>query len=219
MPSTPEIARDRRRAAVAAVQRELIIEGFAEAISARGYRATTISDIAAAAHISKTTFYEHFADKEAVFLALHASVAETMTSAMEGARRESAGEADWRELVRRVVGAYLDRMSDSPAFLLQVIVEAAATSEATRRARDQAFDRFADWLTQLTRELANAHPELQPLSHELAIAALAGVLELVVRAAPDGPDAVRAVAPSASELLIRVIGGRAGADERPRPAH
>lgn len=198
--------RDRRKAALAAVQWEQILEGFASAISEKGYAATTITDIVAAAHVSKTTFYDLFSDKEAVFLALHSTVSETMLAAIDRARRETADETDWRVRIRRIVASYLNGMADNPAFLVQVIVEAAATSEATKRVREEAFERFAERLTDITAEFASANPGLQPLPHELAIAALAGVLELVGRAASDGPDAVRSLAPSASEFLIRLIG-------------
>lgn len=197
--------RDRRKAALAAVQREQILEGFASAISAKGYAATTVTDIVAAAHVSKTTFYDLFLDKEAVFLALHTTVSEAMLAAIARARRESADEADWRARIKRIVAGYLNGMADNPTFMLQVIVEAAATSEATKRARDEVFERFALQLTDLTEEFASTDPGVQPLSNELAIAALAGILELLNRAAPRGADAVRSLAPSAGELLIRLI--------------
>ena len=195
----------RMKAAVAAAQREQILEGFAAAIAVKGYQATTIADIAARARISKTTFYEHFADKEAVFLALHATVADATTAAIGRRQRETAELADGRARLRSVVDGYLDAMARTPAFLLQVMAEAAVASPATRAAREQALDRFASLLTGATEELGRARPGTPLVPHDLAVATMAGVLELVSRAAPAGPDAVRALGPSVSELLARIV--------------
>lgn len=195
----------RMKAAVAAAQREQILEGFAAAIAAKGYQATTIADIAARARISKTTFYEHFADKEAVFLALHATVADATTAAIGRRSRETADLTDGRSRLRAVVDGYLDAMARTPAFLLQVMAEAAVASPATRAAREQALDRFASLLTGATEELRRARPGTAPVPHDLAVATMAGILELVSRAAPAGPDAVRALGASVSELLARIV--------------
>lgn len=194
----------RRKAALSAVQREQILEGFAAALAAKGYQSTTIADIAAAARISKTTFYEHFADKEAVFLALHATVADATLAAIERRGRETADVRDWRARLREMIDAYLESIAASPAFLLQIMAEAAVASPATRAAREQALDRFASMMTILAGRTASTRSTPNPISHDLAVATMAGILELVSRAATRGPDAVRALGATVSELIARV---------------
>ncbi|MBY0279773.1 TetR/AcrR family transcriptional regulator [Candidatus Binatia bacterium] len=194
----------RRKAALSAVQREQILEGFAAALAAKGYQSTTIADIAAAAQISKTTFYEHFADKESVFLALHATVADATIAAIERRGRETTNVRDWRARLRQMIDAYLESIAASPAFLLQIMAEAAVASPATRTAREQALDRFASMMTVLAGRTAGARSAPNPISHDLAVATMAGILELVSRAATRGPDAVRALGATVSELLARV---------------
>ena len=54
--------RERKRART----REALIEAAAELFERRGYDATTIADIAAAADISTRTFFSYFASKEDV---------------------------------------------------------------------------------------------------------------------------------------------------------
>lgn len=189
---------------MAAVQREQIVEGFAAAIAAKGYQATTIADIAAHARVSKTTFYAHFPDKEAVFLALHATVADTTIAALARRHRETADLADWSARLPRVIDGYLEAMADTPAFLLQVMAEAAVASPATRAARAEALDRFAALTITANEELARTKSGIPPIPHDLAVATMAGILELVSRAAPGGPAAVRALGPSVVELLLRV---------------
>jgi AcrR family transcriptional regulator len=48
-------------------QRQRILDAMIESCAEKTYAATTISDIVARAHISRTTFYKHFEDKRACF--------------------------------------------------------------------------------------------------------------------------------------------------------
>src|SRR4051794_4544838 len=48
-------------------QRQRIIDAIIDSCAEKTYAATTISDIVARAHISRTTFYKHFDDKRACF--------------------------------------------------------------------------------------------------------------------------------------------------------
>lgn len=48
-------------------QRRRILEAIIASCAEKTYAATTITDIVAGAHISRTTFYKHFADKRACF--------------------------------------------------------------------------------------------------------------------------------------------------------
>ena len=50
--------------------RRRLLHALAESIEENGYRDTTVANIVRRARTSRRTFYEHFADKEACFLAL-----------------------------------------------------------------------------------------------------------------------------------------------------
>ena len=54
-------------------QRHRLLTAVAWSVAERGYNATTVANITKAASVSRRTFYEHFADKEACFLALVSS--------------------------------------------------------------------------------------------------------------------------------------------------
>ena len=95
---------ERRREALDSVQRSQIVDGFAIAAAEKGYANATIADIVSIARVSKSTFYAHFADKEAVYLALHATVAERCAETLVASVERTADEADWRERVRDLVG-------------------------------------------------------------------------------------------------------------------
>ena len=196
---------DARRDALQDLQRRQVIHGLATSIVGKGYAATTIADIARAARISKSTVYDHFADKESVFLALHREIVAAGLAVVQQAYADSAGVAAWEERVRRVVAAYLAAMTADPVYFRVALVEVAAVSEAARLARREAFDRYAGAMVAITTEAAAAVPGISPLTPALALGALGGINELILRAADDGPQAVLALEGAATDLLVRLM--------------
>ncbi len=90
-----------------------IIRGFAAAVAGKGYPATTIADIAAAASISQTTFYEHFDGKaDALRAALDSSGAQLLAAMMPAMRRTD----DWRIAVRIGFEEMCGFLAAEPAF-------------------------------------------------------------------------------------------------------
>lgn len=90
-----------------------IIRGFAAAVAKKGYPATTIADIAAAASISQTTFYEHFDGKEdALRAALDSSGAQLLAAVMPAVRRAH----DWRVALRIAFEEMCGFLASEPAF-------------------------------------------------------------------------------------------------------
>jgi AcrR family transcriptional regulator len=89
-----------------APRRGRILWALATCMATKGYRATTISDIAAAAHVSKTVVYAHFPDKEHCLLELYSrandKVLATVRRAQEDARRAGL---PWRDRLRAGIGA------------------------------------------------------------------------------------------------------------------
>ena len=81
-----------------------LLEGMAAAVNEKGYAATTIADVVRHSRVSKRTFYEHFADREACFLACYAHGSELALGAVAAA----AGRGGpWPERVRAATRAYL----------------------------------------------------------------------------------------------------------------
>src|SRR3954468_15771545 len=79
-------------------RRGRILWALATCMAEKGYRATTISDIARAGRVSKTVVYTHFRDKEHCLLELYSRatdhVLETVREAQADAR---AAGLPWRE--------------------------------------------------------------------------------------------------------------------------
>ena len=89
----------------AAGHRARLTGGLATAIAEKGYGAATIADVVRVARVSKRTFYEHFADKEACFLALYAETTEELlelisNAAATGAARGRSGSGGGARLLR-----------------------------------------------------------------------------------------------------------------------
>ena len=171
----------------------------------KGYREATIAEIIAAAHVSKTTFYEQFTGKEGLYLALHAMVADAVYDAVEDALRETADEADWRTRIRTIVTAYVETMASDPKFLTQIRIESAVATDGSEAARFGAAERFSVLLIGESTRMAETSPEVVALTLPICFAGMAGQTSLVAAAAAHGPDAVRSLAEDLFEWWLRLL--------------
>jgi AcrR family transcriptional regulator len=101
-----------------ASQRDRLLDAVVCETALSGYEATTVATLTARAHVSRTTFYEHFADREECFLAAHSALAERLASEVACAAsperlqsevaRAASGERDagqsWRAVIQALVG-------------------------------------------------------------------------------------------------------------------
>jgi AcrR family transcriptional regulator len=111
-----------------------IIRGFAAAVAKKGYPATTIADIAAAASISQTTFYEHFEGKEdALGAALDSSGAQLLAAVMPAVRRAD----DWRIALRICFEEMCGFLASEPAFASLRTVDIYGAGPAAIASRDE----------------------------------------------------------------------------------
>lgn len=122
------------REVVAESQRERLLNGVVEAVAENGFGETRIGQITAAAKISRRTFYEHFPNKQACFLAAYEMIDAHVRGAML-----TAGEAaePWPEQVRDKLAALLETLARDPAVARFYLVEPlAAGGEIAARYRD-----------------------------------------------------------------------------------
>ncbi|HVX31811.1 MAG TPA: TetR/AcrR family transcriptional regulator [Solirubrobacterales bacterium] len=153
-----------------------IIRGFAAAVARKGYPATTIADIAAAASISQTTFYEHFDGKaDALAAALDSSGAQLLAAVMPAVRRTE----DWRTGVRIGFEEICGFFAAEPAFAsLRMVDVYGAGPEAI--ARRDATGR--EIVTGLMRPPIERGGEPSPLVVEATVGAILGVFFDAIRA-------------------------------------
>ncbi len=127
--------------------REAILAAAREAFGSRGVRATSLSEIARAADVSRPTLYARYPDKAHLFTAVMERACE---SALEGAREAAATPGPFREVLRRVLIAYYGSFYDSFHNLprMERLLYAEDTADVVRETRDQ----FARQLRRLIRD-------------------------------------------------------------------
>lgn len=187
------------RTFVAENQRERLLNGVVEAVAEHGYNEATIGRIAAAAKVSRRTFYEYFADKEDCFLAAYDVVDDHVREAVHS----SPGAADpWPERVRARLAALLDVLSRDAAVAGFYLVEPLAAGGRPAERYREAMQLIADAL----------RPEPAPTGVAMEVrdqALIGGVATLIVRRLnAGGADRLPELLPDLVELVLAPYLGR-----------
>ncbi len=128
-------------------QRERLQEGLVQVVARQGYAATRVADIAAAAHISRSTFYALFADREACFAATWESIVEQGTA--EIARMSPARRGEPRtvhESLQGVVGGLASAVIARPDHARVLLTEALAVGCAGWSYRQRVVRLIEQWI-------------------------------------------------------------------------
>jgi AcrR family transcriptional regulator len=161
--------------------REALTGGLAAAIADKGYAATTIADVVMHARVSKRTFYEHFADKEACLMALYEQGCDYLLAVVRSAAMNSSSSTSWKAMVNHGVTAYLNALEGMPAVTRTLLVEIQAAGPKAYRLRQQMQRQFADTLVEVVDAARAADPAIPKLSQLLAIALVGGVHEMMLQ--------------------------------------
>jgi AcrR family transcriptional regulator len=181
VPSAPEILPRRPygtvREELKASQRGRLICAVADAVATKGYPATSVADIIGLAGVSRRTFYEHFDDKEACFLASYDTGAEAIYAAMLSS---AEGVEDWEELLDAVFGTWLEFLDADHAFTRAYMVEFWAAGAAARGRWAERRERTAGLLKTLHERAREADPSIVPVSDTVIAAVVGGVNRVVI---------------------------------------
>jgi AcrR family transcriptional regulator len=101
-----------------------VLDAMAEVCAAHGYAGTSVALVVARAGVSRQTFYEHFTDKEACFLAAYDAILDSFLGEVSAAYEQSAGP--WPERIRATIEALLALLAAKPAFTRMCIIEVLA---------------------------------------------------------------------------------------------
>ncbi len=139
-------------------QRARLLEAVVQVVAEKGYAAATVADVVRRAGVSRTTFYEKFASKEACFLDAYRAGVDVLIARIRSATR--AVEGDWRAELRAGIGAYLRTLQAEPRFARTYSVEIHAAGPAALDARTEALRQFAGRYARTARRAgASPHPE------------------------------------------------------------
>lgn len=108
-------------------QRDRILIAMAAIVAKRGYPNTTVENIVKRASVSRTTFYEHFENREACLLATVDATADEIRRRLAAA---SATETEWPSQVRASLAAFLDYVAANPSFARTAMVESVTAGPA-----------------------------------------------------------------------------------------
>jgi AcrR family transcriptional regulator len=183
--------------------RARLTAGLAAAIADKGYAAATIADVVAHARVSKRTFYEHFADKEACFLALYSEMSDELLAVIADAVARTDG--GWDERLATAARAYFERVAAQPELIRTGLIEIQAAGPAARALRREVQRRYADMRRSLSEAAAADDPTITPLSPVLATAVVGGLDELMLEAVEQGREQRLGELDDAAMELIRAV--------------
>jgi len=187
----------------AAGHRARLTESLAAAIAEKGYAAVTIADVVRIARVSKRTFYEHFADKEACFLALYAETSDELIELIATSAATAPGS--WEERIEAAARAYFERVAGEPELIRAALLEIQAAGPRARELRREVQRRYADQLRAFS-DAAAAEGAGRALTPALATAVVGGLNELMLEAVEAGrAERIGELADAATELIRAVL--------------
>lgn len=184
-----------------------LIAALVECVEEKGYPATTLGDIVATARVSRSTFYEHFTNKEHCFVeSVHTGIAvlaqrvhETLASLPE--------DTDPRGRLAAVITTFCDAVAEEPRFARMVLVEAARVEQTATALRVLATDPFTEMYQHFHAKARATDPLVPAVSAEL-IALIPDAISERTRHVmlTEGAHAVPASAPLFIAFTTAVLG-------------
>ena len=130
-------------------RREQLLDAGLELLGTKGWSGTTMTAVCAEAGLTERYFYESFADRETLVVAVFDRITEEAARAVLAA--VEASPADARARSRAAIAAFIELMTGDPRKGRVAFVEAMG-SEALMRRRFETLDTFADLLAGQARD-------------------------------------------------------------------
>jgi AcrR family transcriptional regulator len=162
------------REQVAASQRARLKRALVEIMSAGGFAAVTVRNLAQRAAVSRATFYEHYTDKEACLLEAYEDFARGLLEAMTADASD-----DVMEFLAATVDGYLGGLQGDLVAARAFLVEMDAAGPRARARRRREMHAFAAVVAERHRNLRDRDRRLGPLPDRVYLGLVLGVRELV----------------------------------------
>jgi AcrR family transcriptional regulator len=146
-----------------------------EVVAEHGYEATTVSQVVAAARVSRNAFYEFFADKTDCFLTVSTELNQELLEVVLGA----GDEEGWLTAVRRGTDAYLEWWQRHAGFARAYFTGYAELGPQAVAQRQAAYEPFVVMFAELGRLARAEQPELGPLPPIVPRALVFAITEIV----------------------------------------
>jgi len=166
-------AADRR-----AERRERLFSAGLDLFGTEGYATASIEKLCTHAGVSTRNFYEEFAGREDLLIALHTRIIEHSFQAVIAAF-DGAADAPMRERFERAVRAFVTTTASDPRWARLSYVEVIGVSDKVERHRIAWRERWADFLV-AEAERAVARGEASQRDFRLSAVALIGAVNELV---------------------------------------
>jgi AcrR family transcriptional regulator len=205
---------------VAAIQRQRILAAITQVAAERGAANVTVAHIVARAGISRRTFYELFADREACLLAaLDNAVARAAVSVLPAYE----GGGDWRGRIRAGLAALLGFLDEEPGLGRLCVVEALGAGEGALERRAQCLAALIAAVDEGRSQISGAK-QPPPMTAEGVVGAVFSIVHarILARDGARGRGGVLALTSLLGELMgvivLPYLGPSAAQKELNRPA-
>lgn len=189
--------------AAATEHRQRLLDGLADALQTQAFAEITIADIVAKARVSKRTFYEQFASKEACLLALGERLCD-QTLALIAANYRF--DEDWITQLRNVTHAYLSSLESQTAVMRAMYIELMTIGAEGLALRRRMGERFGQFLIMQVEAFRAVEPHKRPLTPTMATAVIGGINELILQAIERGEaHRLSELTPTVTEFVQAVI--------------
>jgi AcrR family transcriptional regulator len=179
-------------------QRRRILGATADLVAEQGYQATTIETIVRRAKVGYATFYKHYADKDACFLALvDAAVEGAIGPAEEAYQRE---DGPWPDRMGAMLGALFEQVAADPNRARAFLVEALTAGPEGMSRHEAALKR----LVPLLRPGRELNPRKTELPESLEDTLASGVFWVLSQRLVGGEaEKLRGFLPETVEFVLR----------------
>lgn len=171
-----------------AERRAKLIEAGLELLGEGDWSGATVRAVCTEAGLTERYFYESFADREALLVAIFdqvsAEAATAVLEAIEAAPHEPRAKAE------AAIGAFVELLTDDPRRARAMLIS-SQSSEPLRRRREQAIRAFAAMVSEQAQRFYGADALDERDAELTALALVGGLAELLVRWLDGGLDVPR----------------------------
>lgn len=183
-------------------QRDRLTAGIIAAVVEYGFHDASITSIAAAAGVSRRTFYTYYSSKEECFTAAYEAAVDHLIEAMA---ERGGGEEDWPRRVRAELSALLEALAANPDLVRFCMVAPPA-------AGGEIVPLYEGLLIQLGEQLTigmPAPPQTRELGEVAERSLLGGLAGLLVAKVNEGKgEHLTELLPDLHELVLSAYLGR-----------
>lgn len=189
--------------------RDEILEAAAQIISAKGFHAASMQDIANAVNLQKASLYHHVTSKQEILVELLDRALDMLT---EGLEQAVAGPQDAEAKLRAALVCYLDALIKRRDLAAVLLLEHRSLEAAYRRRHIPRRDRFEAIWRGLLEEGVAAGQFACP-DPRLAVKMILGTANWTIMwYQPGGPLGATQIAEQTADLLLCGLRARVDAD-------